>query len=237
MPETENLAKMNTTILIVENEMRLAMTLKRRLQREEEYVVSVARDGNSGLEMAMQGRFDLLILDMMLPGQRGLEVCKKLRQHGSITPILMLTTRRRTLDKVIGLRTGADDCLSKPFKTIELMARVDALLRRAKKSQPDHLRYDYGELDIDGYLNQVTFGRHNALLSPLESRLLRYFLEHRRVTLSRDELARQVWGYQSPLLTRTVDVHVAWLRRKIEEDPRNPQHIVTVNGFGYKFIG
>lgn len=214
---------MNTTILIVENEMRLAMTLKRRLQREE-YVVRVARDGNSGLEIAMQGRFDLLILDMMLPGQRGLEVCKKLRQHGSIVPIVMLTARRRTLDKVIGLRTGADDCLSKPFKTIELMARVDALLRRAKRPQP-------------GYLNQVAFCRHNALLSPLESRLLRYFLEHRRITLSRDELARQVWGYQSPILTRTVDVHVAWLRRKIEEDPRNPQHIVTVNGFGYKFIG
>lgn len=227
---------MNTTILIVEKQMRLAMTLKRRLQREE-YVVSVARDGNSGFKMAMQRRFDLLILDMLLPAQGGLDVCKKLRQHGLIVPIVMLTARHRTLDKVIGLRTGADDCLSKPFKTIELMARVNALLRRAKRPQPDHLHYDYGELDIDGYLNQVTFGRHNAHLSPLESRLLRYFLEHRRVTLSRDELTRQVWGYQSPLLTRTVDVHVAWLRRKIEEDPRNPQHIVTVNGFGYKFIG
>jgi DNA-binding response OmpR family regulator len=226
---------MNGRILVVEDEIGLAMTLKRRLQREE-HVVSVARFSDSGPDMAIQGRFDLLILDRVLPRQRGLRFCEKSRQLGLKVPILMLTGRR-TMDRVIGLQSGADDCLSKPFEIIELVARVDALVMRARRPQTGQLPYDCGDLDIGGGLAQVAVGGRTVLLSPLESRLLRHFLEHRGVTLSRDELRRQVWLHKRPLMTRTVDVHIAWLRKKIEKDPSNPRRILTVFGFGYKFVG
>ena len=228
---------MNTRILIVEDEAALATTLKDRLKKEG-YTVSVARDGNSGMEMATREPFDLLILDLMLPGQNGLSICQKVRQLGSNAPILMLTARRQTMDKVIGLRTGADDYLTKPFKMAELLARVDALLRRAgpgKIASP--VRYQFGDLQIDIRSTEVTRGGRPIALSAMEFQLLRYFVEHRGATLSREELLREVWGYGGLPSTRTVDVHVAWVRQKIEPDPKNPQLILTIVGLGYKFVG
>jgi two-component system, OmpR family, alkaline phosphatase synthesis response regulator PhoP len=227
--------RINARILIVEDETGLATTLKDRLQKEG-HTVTVARDGNSGMEMATREPFDVLILDIMLPGQSGLAICQKLRQLGSNAPILMLTARRQTTDKVVGLRTGADDYLTKPFKMVELLARVDALLRRAGKTTGP-VRYECGDLQIDIRSTEVTRDGHPVALSAKEFQLLRYFAEHRGATLSRDELLREVWGYGGQPSTRTVDVHVAWLRQKIEKDPKNPQHILTIVGLGYKFVG
>jgi two-component system, OmpR family, alkaline phosphatase synthesis response regulator PhoP len=228
---------MSARILIVEDEPGLATTLKDRLQKEG-HAVSVARDGNSGMEMAIREPFDMMILDIMLPGQSGLAVCQKVRQLGSNAPILMLTARRQTMDKVIGLRTGADDYLTKPFKMVELLARVDALLRRAGAGKTAaHGRYHFGELQIDIRSTEVMREGRPVALSAKEFHLLRYFVEHRGATLSRDELLREVWGYGGQPETRTVDVHVAWLRQKIEKDPKNPQFIHTIVGMGYKFVG
>jgi two-component system alkaline phosphatase synthesis response regulator PhoP len=228
---------MNAKILIVEDEPGLATTLKDRLQKEG-HAVSVARDGNSGMEMAIREPFDIMILDIMLPGQSGLAVCQKVRQLGSNAPILMLTARRQTMDKVVGLRTGADDYLTKPFKMVELLARVDALLRRAGTGNTlAHGRYQFGQLQIDIRSTEVMREGRPVALSAKEFHLLRYFVEHRGATLSRDELLREVWGYGGQPSTRTVDVHVAWLRQKIEKDPKNPQFIHTIVGMGYKFVG
>ena len=227
---------MNARILIVEDEAGLARTLKDRLEKEG-YVVSTARDGNAAMDAATREPFDLLILDVMLPGQNGLTICEKLRQLGSNALILMVTARRQTMDKVIGLRSGADDYLAKPFNMVELLARIDALLRRAgpgKTSGP--VRYQFGDLQIDIRSTEVTREGRAVALSAKEFQLLRYFVEHRGATLSRDELLRDVWGYGGQPSTRTVDVHVAWLRQKIEKDPKNPQLILTVVGLGYKFV-
>jgi two-component system alkaline phosphatase synthesis response regulator PhoP len=226
---------MNARILIIEDESGLATTLKDRLQKEG-HTVNVALDGNSGMVMALRETFDLLILDLMLPGQNGLTICQKLRQLGSNAPILMLTARRQTMDKVIGLRTGADDYLTKPFKMVELLARVDALLRRAASGKAAAIRYQFGELQIDIRSTEVTREGRPVALSAKEFQLLRYFVENRGATLSRDQLLREVWGYGGQPSTRTVDVHVAWLRQKIEKDPKNPQLILTIVGLGYKFV-
>lgn len=227
---------MNARILIVEDEAGLATTLKDRLQKEG-HTVSVARDGNSGMDMATREPFDVLILDLMLPGQNGLTICQKVRQLGSNAPILMLTARRQTMDKVIGLRTGADDYLTKPFKMVELLARVDALLRRTAAGKVAAARYQFGDLQIDIRSTEVMREGRPVALSAKEFQLLRYFVEHRGATLSRDELLREVWGYGGQPSTRTVDVHVAWLRQKVEKDPKAPQLILTIVGMGYKFVG
>ncbi len=226
---------MAAKILIVEDEAGLVTTLRDRL-RKQGYGVSVARDAESALETAAHHPFDLIILDLMLPGQSGLHVCEKLRKAGSSTPILMLTARRQTKDKVAGLKAGGDDYLTKPFHMAELLARIEALLRR-----PSNLgrvvedRYQFGKIEIDVRGTEVSREGKRVPLSAKEFQLLRYFLEHRDATLSREELLREVWGYEELPSTRTVDVHVAWLRQKLEQDPKNPQFILTVVGFGYKF--
>jgi two-component system alkaline phosphatase synthesis response regulator PhoP len=228
---------MNARILIVEDETALATTLKDRLLKEG-YVVSTARDGVSGLDMANTESFELIILDLMLPGQSGLTICQELREHGSNTPILMLTARRQTIDKVIGLRTGADDYLTKPFQMAELLARIDALLRRSVQGiGMAAARHQFGTLRVDLRRAEVSRDGQLIVMSAKEFQLLRYFIEHRSDVLSRDELLREVWGYETTPSSRTVDVHVAGLRQKIEKDPKNPQFILTVVGLGYKFAG
>jgi two-component system alkaline phosphatase synthesis response regulator PhoP len=224
-----------TRILIVEDEAGLVTTLRDRL-RKQGYVVSVARDGVSGLEMATREPFDLVILDLMLPGQSGIVVCEELRKQGASTPILMLTARRQTRDKVAGLKAGGDDYLTKPFQMSELLARVEALLRRSSTvGGAVPARYQFGPIHIDMRRTEVTRDGKVMPMSAKEFQLLRYFVEHRGATISRDELLREVWGYGTLPSTRTVDVHVAWLRQKLEHEPKNPQFILTVVGFGYKF--
>jgi two-component system alkaline phosphatase synthesis response regulator PhoP len=231
------LFSMGAKILIVEDEAALVVALRDRL-RKEGYEVSAAKDGPSGLERAMSEAFDLIILDLMLPGQSGLTVCQKLRQVGSNTPILMLTARRQTMDKVVGLRTGADDYLTKPFQMAELLARIDSLLRRAAQSTGMVVsHHQFGSIRIDVRRAEISRDGEPVALSAKEFQLLRYFVEHRGATLSREELLHEVWGYGVAPSTRTVDVHVAGLRQKLENDPKNPQLIVTAIGLGYKFAG
>lgn len=226
---------MPAKILIIEDEPGLITTLRDRL-RKQGYAVSVAKDGETGLELAKSAQADLILLDLMLPGQSGLAVCEKLRKTGSTTPILMLTARRQTKDKVAGLKAGGDDYLTKPFQMSELLARVEALLRRAVgTTKVIPARHQIDSIVIDMRKIEVTRDGHVVPMSAKEFQLLRYFVEHPNVTLSREELLREVWGYGGSPSTRTVDVHVAWLRQKLEADLKNPQLILTVIGFGYKF--
>jgi two-component system alkaline phosphatase synthesis response regulator PhoP len=227
---------MDLKILIVEDESGLATTIKDRLGKEG-YAVRVAKNGTAGLELATREHFDLILLDIMLPGENGLQICQKLREMGSNTPILMLTARRQTADKVAGLKAGGDDYLTKPFKMAELLARVEALLRRSRPTTDSADRFQFGAIHVDLRSTQVSREGHPIALSAMEFQLLRYFAEHRGATLSREELLREVWGYGATpsTSTRTVDVHVAWLRQKLENDPKNPELILTVVGLGYKF--
>lgn len=228
---------MDAKILIVEDEVALATTLKDRL-RKEGYAVTAVHDGKSASDLATREQFDLIVLDLMLPGESGLTVCQKVRQSGSNAPILMLTARRETMDKVVGLRTGADDYLTKPFQMAELLARIAALLRRAGQGPViAGDRHQFGSIRVDLRRAEVSRDGQLVNLSAKEFQLLRYFVGHRGAVLSRAELLREVWGYGVVPSSRTVDVHVAWLRHKLEDDPKNPQFILTVVGLGYKFAG
>ena len=223
------------SILLVEDEYALRMTLGDRL-RKEGYLVECAADGEEGLGKATEMPFDLIILDIMLPRRDGLSVCGGIRKSGVITPILMLTARGRTPDKVAGLKTGADDYVTKPFKMPELLARVEALLRRAPaRVSAAAVVHEFGRCRVDVRGTEVLRDGHALNLSAREFQLLRFFLEHPRTTLSREDLLTRVWGYDASTFTRTVDVHVASLRQKLEDDPRQPQHLLTVQGVGYKF--
>jgi two-component system, OmpR family, alkaline phosphatase synthesis response regulator PhoP len=225
---------MERSVLLVEDEPGLRMTLSDRI-RDEGYDVETAANGVEGFEKASNNCFDLIILDIMLPRKNGFDVCRDLREGGTKTPILMLTARSQTFDKVVGLKIGADDYLSKPFEMAELLARVEALLRRPVMR--DTAVYQFGPIRFDARRAEVRRDGKLLLLSAREFQLLRYFVEHRSETVPRDELLRVVWGYKSAPSTRTVDVHVAWLRQKLEADPKQPRWIVTVHGLGYRFAG
>jgi len=228
---------MSKRILLIEDEPGLIMTLTDRLTSEG-YVVASERDGEAGLGQASLESFDAIILDVMLPHKNGFDICRDLRQRGVQTPVLMLTARGQLVDKVVGLKLGADDYLTKPFEMIELLARLEALLRRApiKPSSPPEV-YQFGPNRVDFRRVEVERDGRKVELSAKEFQLLRYFIEHREATISRDVLLNEVWGYDAMPTTRTVDVHVAWLRQKIEPNPRHPQFVLTVHGMGYKFIG
>ena len=225
-------------LLLIEDEPGLVMTLTDRLAAEG-YDVEHEGDAVRGLARASTSTFDAILLDVMLPGGNGFDVCRTLRQRGVQTPILMLTARGQVVDRVVGLKLGADDYLIKPFEMAELLARIEALLRRGAVQASGGAVGDtfrFGEIAIDFRKAEVTKGGLQLDLSAREFKLLKYFIEHRGAALSRDELLNEVWGYNAMPSTRTVDVHVAWLRQKIEGNPRHPQHILTVHGLGYKFV-
>jgi len=220
-------------VLLIEDEAGLVLTLGDRL-RAEGFDVSVASNAPEGAERATRGPWDLILLDVMLPGGSGFDVCRDVRQRGISTPIVMLTARGQVVDRVIGLKLGADDYLTKPFEMIELLARIEVQLRRTSSSQAA-TAYRFGEVAVDIRRAEVTRNGTPVNVSAREFLLLKYFLEHRGATLTRDELLNDVWGYRSMPSTRTVDVHVAWLRQKIEPNPKRPQFLLTVHGLGYKF--
>ena len=226
---------MNENILLVEDEEALRMTLTDRLGSEG-YHVDFAADGEQGFNKATRLPFDLIILDVMLPRRNGFDICRDIRSAGLATPILLLTARSQITDKVVGLKLGADDYVTKPFDTQELMARVEALLRRTP-SRAGQGTYHFGAITVDVRGTQLTRDGQPVYLSAREFQLLRYFVEHVGTTLSRDEILREVWAYDEGTYTRTVDVHVASLRQKLEKDPKRPELIVTVPGIGYKFEG
>jgi len=226
-------------ILIVEDERGLVITLRDRLTREG-YAAETAGAVPDALQLLAERTFDLVLLDLMLPGGSGLDVCSAMRAQGLQTPILMLTARAALVDKVVGLKMGADDYLTKPFEMAELLARVEAQLRRARLTASADAPagvFRFGALEVD--LRGAELRRDGALvpMSAKEFQLLHYFIEHRGATIGREELLEAVWRYDSVPNTRTVDVHVASLRRKVERNPRAPVHIITVHGLGYKFVG
>jgi DNA-binding response OmpR family regulator len=231
-------------VLVVEDEPTLVETLAYNLTRQG-YEVFTATDGPSGLEMARKERPDVIVLDIMLPGLDGFEVCRILRREMSV-PILMLTARTDDVDKVVGLEVGADDYLTKPFSMRELLARVKALLRRvrlireevsAELGNAEAERLEFGDLVIDLTRHEVRRKGEILRLTPKEFDLLAFLARNRRAVLSRDLILERVWGWDYVGGTRTVDVHVRWLREKIEPDPANPVRIVTVRGIGYRFEG
>ena len=223
-------------VLLIEDEPGLVLTLTDRLTSEG-YEVAAASDGPAGLERATRESWDVILLDVMLPGANGFDVCRDLRQRSITTPVIMLTARGQILDKVLGLKLGADDYLTKLFDMLELMARIEVQLRRASSRQSGTTPYHFGNISVDFRKAQVLKDGVKLDLSAREFLLLKYFIEHREATLTRDELLNEVWGYHSMPSTRTVDVHVAWLRQKIEPNPRNPQYVLTLHGLGYKFVG
>lgn len=219
-------------VLVVEDEEIIRMTLCDRLEAEG-YAVGQASDGEEGLKKATQNHFDIIILDLMMSKKNGFDVCRDIRMAGIVVPILVLTARSQTIDKVLALKIGADDYMTKPFDAMELLARVEALLRRSYVPVTTGVHH-LGEVEVD--LRGTTVSKHGQAvpLSAREFQLLRYMVEHRGTTLSRELLLKEVWDYSADAFTRTVDVHVASLRQKLEANPKKPELILTVPGLGYK---
>jgi len=225
-------------VLIVEDDEAMSVALRDGFSYEG-YDVAVATDGEAGLKLASADTPDLILLDVMLPKMTGLDVCRQLRDGGNNVPIIMLTARGQEIDKVLGLKTGADDYITKPFGFMELLARAEAVLRRCaipgQVAAPDC--YRFGDVILD-------FKRHEAKkegspieLSPREFQLMAFFIRHRGEIVTREKLLDEVWDYNAIPFTRTVDMHIAKLRKKVEDDPAEPKHIITVHRLGYKFTG
>ena len=223
-------------ILIVDDDRDLCTMMSEYLTGHG-CTVDVANDGRAGLAAALDPGRDLVVLDVMLPRLSGFDVMRELRRRAIDTPVIMLTARGQVVDKVVGLKLGADDYVTKPFEMVELLARIEAKLRRAPAILHPAEGYQFGEIRMDFRKAEITKDGAPLDLSAREFQLLRYFIEHRGATISREELLNEVWGYNSMPSTRTVDVHVAWLRQKIEPNPRHPQYVLTVHGMGYKFAG
>ncbi len=226
---------MSSRILLVEDEPGLVLTLTDLLSGEG-YTVESAGDGPTGLRRAAGEAFDLVVLDVMLPGKNGFDVVRELRQQGKDVPVLMLTAKSQLVDRVVGLKLGADDYLTKPFEPEELLARIEALLRRVKKEGLSRVKtFQFGNIEVDFERGDVRKSGVPVSLAGKELELLRYLVEHRGNVVSRDELLEGVWQYQPGVSSRTIDVHVAWLRQKLEDAPQMPRHIHTVRGVGYRF--
>lgn len=223
-------------ILIIEDDKTILMGLKDDLEFEG-YKVSSAMDGKEGLKKAMDGNFHLIILDILLPGLNGFEVCKKLRDLGIDTPILMLTAAKtEEMDKVTGLELGADDYVTKPIGAREMVARVKAILRRVSQKEDTPEIYEFGDVSVNFKSHEVMKAGNKLHLTALEFNLLKFFIEHKGEVLTRDAMLDEAWG-DAIVSPRTIDPHIVYLRQKLEDDPANPERIVSIRGVGYKFNG
>jgi DNA-binding response OmpR family regulator len=222
-------------ILIVEDDPSIILGLKDSLE-EEHYQVVTATDGEVGYQKAKREPIDLIILDLMLPKKNGQDVCKQLRADGINTPILMLTSKSDEMDKVLGLELGADDYMTKPFSIRELHARIKALLRRHGEGKKDIDTIAFGNVDIDFKKQEASRKKQPLKLSAKEFEILKYFIVHEGEVITRDMLLDEVWGYESFPTTRTVDNYILTIRKKIEDDPSEPKHLLTVHTAGYKFV-
>jgi DNA-binding response OmpR family regulator len=223
-------------ILIIEDDKAILMGLKDDLEYEG-YKVATALNGKKGLEMAMEGKFQLIILDILLPGLNGFEVCKKMREAGVGTPILMLTAAKtEEMDKVTGLEMGADDYVTKPIGSREMVARVKAILRRVSQKERSPEIYKFGNVSVDFKSHEVFKSSKKLHLTALEFRILKFLIEHKGEVSTRDSILDEAWG-DAIVSPRTIDPHMVHLRQKLEDDPANPKHIVSVRGVGYKFNG
>lgn len=221
-------------ILIVEDENPIRFLLRENLEYEG-YEVIEAATGVEGLEMAERSGPDLILLDLMLPNMSGMEVCKRLRSTGNTVPVIMLTSRSQQMDKVIGLKAGADDYITKPFDILELTARIEALLRRTGKPAESTKLFHVGQVEVDFQAQMVRRGAEETELTRMESELLRYLILNEGKILTREQILADVWGHDYLLSMRTIDTHVTHLRKKIEENPAEPRHILTVHRVGYRF--
>jgi len=230
---------MSAHVLIVEDDEAMSVALRDGFQYEG-YAVTLARDGEAGLELATAESPDLILLDVMLPRMTGLDICRQLRSDGNPVPIIMLTARGQEIDKVLGLKVGADDYITKPFGFMELLARAEAVLRRSRSplsaTEPP-ATYRFGDVTIDFKHHEARKGSEAVDLSPREFQLLAYFIQHRGEIVTRETLLDTVWDYNAIPFTRTVDMHIAKLRKKVEDNPSDPKHILTVHRLGYKFTG
>jgi DNA-binding response OmpR family regulator len=227
------------SVLVVEDDKAMSVALCDGLASEG-FKVVCASNGEDGLSLATERTPDVVILDVMLPRLNGLDVCRKLRAAGNEVPIIMLTARGQEADKVLGLKLGADDYVTKPFSFLELVARVEAVLRRSASPRPEPAAteaYEFGDVRIDFRHHEATKGGHPLVLSPREFLIMAYLVAHRGAVVTREQLLDAVWGYDNMPFTRTVDTHVAKLRKKIEEDPANPRYLITLHRLGYKFLG
>ena len=223
-------------ILVIEDEPQMLLGLRDNLELEG-YEVETASDGDEGLAKAASFSPDLVILDVMLPRKNGFDVCRELRARANPTPIVMLTARSAETDKVLGLELGADDYVTKPFSITELLARVRAVLRRAGSQKPQTDSVRIGDIDVDFKLHQARRGKTRIEFTAREFELLRYFVQHIGQVVTREQILNEVWGYEEFPTTRTIDNFVAKLRQKIEKAPHAPEHILTIHGSGYKFVG
>ena len=231
---------MSKRILMIEDEPGAAMAVGDRLISEG-YKVDFASDGEEGFRMACLGEYDLILLDLMLPGKDGITICRDLRDQGFMTPVIMVTARGEVFDRILGLKIGADDYLAKPFDPMELIARIEAVLRRSpsseKKDNTLETVYEFGEFSLNSEEKELYRDGAAIALSSREYQLLLFLVSSKDKVFSRDELLDNVWGYDSIPSTRTVDVHISWLRQKLEDTGRKPRYIQTVTKRGYKFIG
>jgi two-component system alkaline phosphatase synthesis response regulator PhoP len=225
---------MSSRILIVEDEPGLVLTISDLLTAEG-YEVATATDGPTGLAMASEQQFAVIILDVMLPKKTGFDVCRELRQRGVDSAILMLTAKTQVVNRVVGLKLGADDYLAKPFEPTELLARIEALIRRVHKERRIAVRtFHFDDVEIDFERSEILKAGQRIDVAAKELMLLRYLVDHRDRVVPREEILQKVWEYDSQVNSRTVDVHVSWLRQKLD-NPQNPKHIQTVRGKGYRF--
>lgn len=223
-------------ILVIEDEPEMQRGLRDNLEFEK-YDVLVIGDGNKGLETIREKKFDLILLDVMLPGISGFDICKKARAEGITTPIILLTAKGEEVDKVLGLEFGADDYITKPFSLRELLARVKAVLRRTPSENihaPKKITVGLLEIDFESY-TAAKKGKPISMTSK-DIDILRFFWQHQEQVISRDDLLKQVWGYDESISSRTVDNFIVKLRKIIEKDPSRPKHIITIHGTGYKLI-
>jgi len=221
-------------ILVVEDDPAMSVALRDGFEFEK-HVVAMAADGEEALRAARALDHDVIILDVMLPKKSGLDVCRELRKSGNNTPIIMLTARGQEVDKVVGLKLGADDYITKPFSFMELLAPLEAVIRRTRRELPPD-EVVFGDVKLDFRKYQATKRGEPLVLTQREFRILRYFFDHANAVVTREALLHHVWGYDPAALTRTVDTHVARLRQKIETTAAEPQHLLTVHRVGYRFV-
>ncbi len=222
-------------ILIIEDDVSILRGLKDNLTFEG-YRVHTSTDGQEGLKLALNKHIDLLLLDIMLPGMNGYEICRRLKKEKPQLPVIMITARGSEMDTVAGLDIGADDYIPKPFGIPELLARVRAVLRRSSTDEQEIETYSFGNVSLDFKKFQATVNNEHTELSSKEFAIMKYLIEHEQEVIHRHELLEKVWGFDVTPTTRTVDNYILELRKKMEEDPSNPKHIITVRGAGYKFM-
>ncbi len=221
-------------LLVVEDDAAMTVALRDGFEFEK-YAVDTACDGEQALTLALRNTYDLIVLDVMLPKKSGLDVCRELRERGNRTPVIMLTARGQEIDKIVGLKLGADDYVTKPFSFVELLARVEAVTRRAQRGRGAD-QVSFGNVSLDFRTYEAKRAGEPLELTPREFSMLRYFLDHPNEVVSREALLDHVWGYDPAAFTRTVDTHVARLRQKIEPVPAEPRHLITIHRVGYKFV-